>query len=76
MAPNLAPVVDAEADVSVMLPEVQVGLSGSVSDDGAVLASPVLAWSGPAGVVFDDPTSLATVVRFPGGDVHVDVECC
>jgi hypothetical protein len=69
---NAAPVVDAGPDVSVTLPTTTATLQGTVTDDGRLVAAPVLSWtrvSGPAGVVFSLPGSATTEVTLPGEGV-------
>jgi RHS repeat-associated protein len=64
---NKPPLVNAGADIAVALPGPAV-LSASVSDDGLPAGSVVtLAWttvSGPAAVVFANPTVAATTATF------------
>ena len=69
------PVVDAGADRVVEVSVGSVSLGGSVVDDG--LPDPpgavMVTWSqigGPAGVVFADAGSAATVASFPGVGVY------
>jgi peptidoglycan/xylan/chitin deacetylase (PgdA/CDA1 family) len=73
---NLAPVVEAGPDRSVLLPLNTVGLSGSVADDG--LPNPPAAvtvqWSkvsGPGTVTFQSAAALATNATFSSAGAYV-----
>ena len=63
---NGPPVLDAGSDVRAT-PGQAVTLEGFVADDGLPAgASLSVGWTGPGGVVFDDPATLSPVVTFPG----------
>lgn len=73
---NTAPVVEAQNDVSVVLPLDSITLSVSVNDDGLPgnACFNNLIWSqvsGPADATITDPTSLSTNVSFPQSGDYV-----
>ena len=64
---NFPPVVDAGVDRDVIVAG-NTYLSGSVQDDGAVLATPTVTWSklsGPGTVTFSNANVLNTTASFP-----------
>ncbi len=71
---NQAPVVDAGADQTVILPDAS-SLSGSVSDDGLPAGAPVNStWSqvsGPGTVGFGNASSVNTTASFPVAGTYV-----
>ncbi len=71
--PNQAPSVNADADQSVVLPDVAV-LSASVADDGLPVGSAVtLNWTkvdGPGQVAFANGTAATTSATFGAGGVY------
>lgn len=76
MTPNIAPEVDAGADLSIKLPNDTVNLNGSVSDDNQPIGLVTSSWtvvSAPSGgiVQFGDSTSVDTTAQFnlPGNYV-------
>ena len=73
--PNQAPVVNAGADQSIILPVDTVALSGSVTDGGLPLgitvASSWSVFSGPGPVVFGSPSSPVTTARFVDPGTYV-----
>lgn len=63
---NIAPVVNAGADATVVLPATTAQLQGTATDDN--LPSPVLSYqwtTAAAGVTIDAPATLATAVTLP-----------
>lgn len=70
-AVNRAPSVDAGGDLTVDVGG-SVALGGSASDDGlpAPPGALTIAWSGPAGVTFDDPTDPTTTATFAQAGSH------
>ena len=70
---NAAPVVNAGANQLVTL-GTWVTLAGSYTDDGIPGSTVTTIWtqiSGPAGVVFTDPTAASTMVNFSQSGVYV-----
>ncbi|MCP5016448.1 MAG: hypothetical protein GY938_14470 [Ketobacter sp.] len=70
---NQAPTVDAGADAVLVLPDNQVALTGSVTDDG-LSGSLDLEWSvisGPDTVSFSAPGSASTTATFTTAGVYV-----
>ena len=71
---NRPPLVDAGPDQGITLPASQVSLAGTASDDGLPSGTLNLTWSlasGPAPVVFSDPTSPATAATFSTPGAYV-----
>ena len=72
---NLAPVVDAGAGGSLLLPANTFDLDGTVTDDGLPGGPLTTSWSHVGGtgsgvVSFDDPGSVDTRVTFSGVDIE------
>ncbi|HUP75158.1 MAG TPA: hypothetical protein VM282_19090, partial [Acidimicrobiales bacterium] len=70
---NQAPVVDAGADQSVVLPDA-ASLAGSVSDDGLPSGSLTVGWSkvsGPGTVTFANATAASTTATFSDVGTYV-----
>ncbi|MEL6890619.1 MAG: hypothetical protein AAFP84_03415, partial [Actinomycetota bacterium] len=65
---NVAPTVDAGDDIDVVLngATADVDLSATVDDDGLPVDTPIIAWTGPADVNFDDPNSATPTATLPG----------
>jgi hypothetical protein len=72
LAPNAAPIVDAGPDVTVeSVDPIDVALAGSFTDDDLPFGGALtLAWSGPDGVTFDDPSSATATATLPGPGVY------
>ncbi len=72
---NQAPSVDAGADRTIALPDAVIGLEGSATDDGLPVASTLTtmwsAVSGPAAVVFSDPSDLHSTATFVAAGTYV-----
>jgi hypothetical protein len=71
--PNQAPVVNAGADQTITLPSL-ANLSGSVSDSGGPLATPLVSWSvvsGPGSVTFGNASSASTSANFSVAGIYV-----
>jgi PKD repeat protein len=71
--PNQAPVVNAGADQTITLPAL-ANLSGSVSDSGGPLATPLVSWSvvsGPGSVTFGNASSASTSANFSVAGTYV-----
>jgi hypothetical protein len=71
--PNQAPVVNAGADQTITLPSL-ANLSGSVSDSGGPLATPLVSWSvvsGPGSVTFGNASSASTSANFSVAGTYV-----
>jgi hypothetical protein len=72
---NAPPLVNAGADVTLLLPATSTILSGTVADDGLPAGSIVsVVWnqlSGPAPVSFFDPFALSTQATFPQAGTYV-----
>ena len=72
---NVAPVVNAGADQTLVLPTDTTTLSGTITDDGLPLGSTVsVVWnvlSAPGPVTFVDRFSLTTVATFPLAGTYV-----
>ena len=70
---NLAPVVNAGSDRSIVLPS-PASLSGSVSDDGLPGGAPTTSWSkvsGPGTVAFAQPAAVTTTATFSAAGTYV-----
>ncbi len=67
--PNQAPSVNAGPDQAVALPPGTASLAGAASDDGRPGPMSFL-WTGPSGVSFSDPTSLATTATFAAVGIY------
>lgn len=72
--PNVAPVIDAGADIVLPYPEKATSLSGTVSDDGKPAGATVTVhWDAlvaPGSVTFADPNLAATQVTFGAPGVY------
>jgi hypothetical protein len=72
---NLAPVVDAGPDQTVVLPERSVTLTGSVTDDGRPLGAALdIVWSqvsGPTEAILSSGGTASTTVTFARTGVYV-----
>ena len=70
---NLAPVVNAGSDRSVVLPS-PASLAGTVSDDGLPGGAPTTLWSkvsGPGTVAFAQPAAATTTATFSAAGTYV-----
>ena len=71
-ATNLAPVVDAGADLTITLPDTAI-VTGTVTDDELPIDTLTYSWSqvdGPDTVVFENASSLSTEVTFTTEGVY------
>jgi hypothetical protein len=71
--PNQAPVVNAGPSQSITLPGL-ANLSGSVTDIGGPLATPLVSWSvvsGPGSVTFGNASSASTTANFSIAGTYV-----
>ncbi len=63
---NRPPYVNAGLDQTVLFPSVSAALAGSAFDDGLPNGTLSTVWTGPDGVLFDNPSAPGTTVTFPG----------
>ena len=72
--PNQAPIVNAGADQTIILPNDTVNLDGSIAEDGLPSGTLLAAWSvlsGSGTVAFGDPNAVDTTATFSLPGVYV-----